>query len=64
MNVATVAANSGVIGLMNKLDSEAEAVAIEGKRTGDVCNSENGCDVAEALGSFSCRVSEHTSNEK
>jgi hypothetical protein len=36
MNVATVAANSGVKALINKLDSEAEAVAIEGKRTGDV----------------------------
>ena len=36
MNVAAVAANSGVEALVNKLDSEAEAIAIEGKRTGDV----------------------------
>ena len=31
MNVAPVAANSGVEALVNKLDSEAKAIAIEGK---------------------------------
>jgi hypothetical protein len=31
MYVAAVAANSGVEPLINKLDSEAEAIAIEGK---------------------------------
>jgi hypothetical protein len=31
MNVAAAAANSGVEALVSKLDSEAKAIAIEGK---------------------------------
>jgi hypothetical protein len=34
--VAAVAANFSIEALINKLDSEAAAVAIERKRTGDI----------------------------
>jgi hypothetical protein len=36
MNVAAIATDAGIKALINKLDSEAEAVTIELKRTGDI----------------------------
>ena len=63
MNVAAIATDAGIKALINELDSEAEAVAIEVKRAGHVGDSENGRDVSEAFWSFGHRVGAHTSNE-
>ncbi len=49
MNVATVAEDSCVEALIEKLDGEAKLIAIESKRPGNIGDSKNRCDVRKTF---------------